>query len=184
MDGLGTLPLYLAPLRNTLKSLEMWSRSQTGDRRADFSSFDQLQTLRLPSAAYFQTYECHDRIAQQGFIWRVEDCKGIWSLLPPNIKTFDLQFRCPTMIFTRGPAYFCYFESLPDSTIIKGFDWILELLHTSVQEVLLTEYAYYCHPNCSMHLGCNARKLASPSLVQSQFDTAKVRLNISLLSTY
>jgi hypothetical protein len=88
------------------------------------------------------------------------------------------------MIFTRGPAYFYYFESLPDSTIIKGFDWILELLHTRVQEVLLTEHAYDCHPNCRMHLRCNARKFASPSLVQSQFDTAKARLNISLLSTY
>jgi hypothetical protein len=122
MDGLGTLPSYLEPLRYTLKSLEIWSYARTGSRRADFRSFAQLQVLRLPSAAYFQMYECLDPAVQQGFIWRVEDRMGIWALLPPYTKTFDLHFKCPTMIFTHGIAYLHYFGSLPDGSKIRGFE--------------------------------------------------------------
>jgi hypothetical protein len=175
----------LLPLKDTLQSLEV-HRPPVCTRRTrpitplDFSAFTELTTLRVSSTTWFEAFKC-SHWSTQGFVWDLEVRKGLHKLLPPYVKTLEIDFAWPsTALFARGPAHPAQFLVLSASSQVKGFDWIEQLLQTRIRHVRLVDSRHNCNGRAK---GKQFRVGFKPSCVmQDKSDAAGVELDIQLLN--
>jgi hypothetical protein len=119
------VPRLLSPLKSSLKTPDLASPPgcelpQHNFQPADFSTYTNLHTLRLPESAFFPPAPCDHtdnpvpNLVDAGFIWRLPHQRtGLHKLLPPQLSSLSLLFNWPNMVFARGYAYHCQFKVLP-----------------------------------------------------------------------
>jgi hypothetical protein len=88
----------LQPVQHTLEELDMvndrYSWIGTNKTKADFRTFPKLRKIRVAPGLFFHWgafgYGEHTQI-DHGFVADHEDRRGLWELLPPNLKELEVR---------------------------------------------------------------------------------------------